>query len=67
MTNFINPFSIQEVENMLDALHDAIDELELNLNTVDDMPEAYEERKNQLDELSKIVYILNHIKNDQNI
>ena len=41
MTNFINPFSIQEVENMLDALHDAIDELELNLNTVDDMPEAY--------------------------
>ena len=64
MTNFINPFSIQEVENMLDALHDAIDELELNLNTVDDMPEAYEERKNQLDELSKIVYILNHIKND---
>lgn len=64
MTNFINPFSIQEVENMLDALHDAIDELELNLNTVDDMPEAYEERKNQLDELSKIVYILNHIKHD---
>lgn len=64
MTNFINPFSIQEVENMLDALHDAIDELELNLNTVDDMPEAYEERKNQLDELSKVVYILNHIKND---
>ena len=66
MTNFINPFSIQEVENMLDALHDAIDELELNLNTVDDMPEAYEERKNQLDELTKITYILNHIKNENN-
>lgn len=66
MANFINPFSIQEVENMLDALHDAIDELELNLNTVDDMPEAYEERKNQLDELTKITYILNHIKNENN-
>jgi hypothetical protein len=52
----------QEIDAMLDALHDAIDELELNLNTVDDMPEARQAYIDQLEQLSKINNLLNNLK-----
>lgn len=52
----------QELDAMLDALHDAIDELELNLNTVDDMPEARQAYIEQLEQLSKINNLLNNLK-----
>ena len=52
----------QEIDAMLDALHDAIDELELNLNTVDDMPEVRQAYIEQLEQLSKINNLLNNLK-----
>jgi hypothetical protein len=57
-------YNENELDAMLDALHDAIDELELNLNTVDDMPEARQAYIEQLEQLSKITNLLNSLKND---
>lgn len=55
-------YNENELDAMLDALHDAIDELELNLNTVDDMPEARQAYIDQLEQLSKINNLLNRLK-----
>ena len=55
-------YNENELDAMLDALHDAIDELELNLNTVDDMPEARQAYIEQLEQLSKIINLLNSLK-----
>jgi hypothetical protein len=55
-------YNENELDAMLDALHDAIDELELNLNTVDDMPEARQAYIEQLEQLSKINNLLNSLK-----
>ena len=57
-------YNKNELDAMLDALHDAIDELELNLNTVYDMPEARQAYIEQLEQLSKINNLLNQLKND---
>lgn len=57
-------YNENELDAMLDALHDAIDELELNLNTVYDMPEARQAYIEQLEQLSKINNLLNQLKND---
>lgn len=57
-------YNENELDAMLDALHDAIDELELNLNTVYDMPEARQAYIEQLEQLSKINNLLNSLKND---
>ena len=57
-------YNENELDAMLDALHDAIDELELNLNTVDDMPEVRQAYIEQLEQLSKINNLLNQLKND---
>lgn len=55
-------YNENELDAMLDALHDAIDELELNLNTVYDMPEARQAYIEQLEQLSKINNLLNSLK-----
>lgn len=48
-------YTIEELDQMLGALHDAIDELELNLNHQPESREAYIE---QLSHLSKITELL---------
>lgn len=55
-------YNENEIDAMLDALHDAIDELELNLNTVDDMPESRQAYIEQLEQLNKISNLLNNLK-----
>lgn len=55
-------YNENEIDAMLDALHDAIDELELNLNTVDDMPESRQAYIEQLEQLNKISNLLNSLK-----
>lgn len=55
-------YNENELDAMLDALHDAIDELELNLNTVDDMPESRQAYIEQLEQLNKISNLLNSLK-----
>lgn len=51
-------YTIEELDQMLGALHDAIDELELNLNTTEDQPESREAYIEQLSHLSKITELL---------
>lgn len=51
-------YTIEELDQMLAALHDAIDELELNLNTTEDQPESREAYIEQLSHLSKITELL---------
>jgi hypothetical protein len=51
-------YTIEELDQMLGALHDAIDELELNLNTTEDQPELREAYIEQLSHLSKITELL---------
>jgi hypothetical protein len=54
-------YTIEEIDAMLYALHDTIDELELNLNIIDESEQrdAYIEQLKQLD---KIVNLLNDLK-----
>lgn len=51
-------YTTEELDKMLYALHDAIDELELNLNTTEDQPESREAYIEQLSHLSKITELL---------
>jgi hypothetical protein len=54
-------YTIEEIDAMLYALNDAIDELDLTLNIIDECEQrdAYIE---QLKELDKIVNLLNDLK-----
>lgn len=51
-------YTKEELDQMLYALHDAIDELELNLNTTEDQPESRQAYIEQLSQLSKISQLL---------
>lgn len=51
-------YTKEELDKMLGALHDAIDELELNLNTTEDQPESREAYIEQITQLSKITELL---------
>jgi hypothetical protein len=55
-------YTTEEIDLMLDALNDAIDELDLTLGILDDKEQrdAYIEQLKQLD---KIVNLLNDLKN----
>jgi hypothetical protein len=57
-------YAIEELDQMLYALDDAIDELELNLNTTEDQPESRQEYIEQLSQLSKIGELLENLKNN---
>lgn len=57
----LQQYTQEELNAMSYALHDAIDELELNLNTVDDDPIARQEYSNQIEQLIKITDLLNYI------
>ncbi len=52
----------QELDAMISALTDTIDELELNLNIVDDMPESRQAYTEQIYQLSKINDLLISLK-----
>lgn len=54
-------YTKEELDQMLYALHDAIDELELNLNTTEDQPESREAYIEQLSHLSKIAELLTNL------
>jgi hypothetical protein len=58
-------YTKEELNEMLYALHDAIDELELNLNTTEDQPESQKAYNDQLTQLSKITDLLAHLLNDE--
>lgn len=60
-------YTIEELDQMLYALDDAIDELELNLNTTEDQPESRQEYIEQLSQLSKIGELLENLKNNGTI
>jgi hypothetical protein len=51
-------YTTEELDQMLGALHEAIDELELNLNHQPESRQAYIE---QLSQLSKIAELLNNL------
>jgi hypothetical protein len=59
-------YTIEELEEMIYALHDAIDELELNLNFTEQpsLRQAYTE---QLTQLSKITKLLTNLKENESI
>ena len=51
-------YTIEELDQMLYALHDAIDELKLNLNTTEDQPESRQAYIEQISQLLKITELL---------
>jgi hypothetical protein len=51
-------YTIEELDQMLGALHDAIDEIELTLNIVEDQSEAQADCLQQLEQLEKITELL---------
>jgi hypothetical protein len=57
-------YTIEELLEMIYALHDAIDELELNLNTTDDQPSSRQAYTEQLTQLSKITKLLTDLKDN---
>jgi hypothetical protein len=57
-------YTIEELLKMIYALHDAIDELELNLNTTDDQPSSRQACRAQLTQLSKITKLLTDLKDN---